>query len=129
MSFKTSPWTFLYTLPYSTCSAFIILDTMQAVPSMAQVACIVHTRTYELKTHIKKKETSKQKNAIWADIRIDLENHSSKSPPLLTFLFYNTSCVSLISFSNIFSNTLLPVSSGYVHPRPITAVNHKGKHC
>lgn len=59
---------------------------------------------------------------------MDLENHSSKSPPLLTFLFYNTSCVSLISFSNIFSNTLLPLSSGYVHPRPITAVNHKGKH-
>lgn len=76
-----------------------------------------------------KKKNSLQKNAIWTGIRIDLEKHSSKSPPLLTFLFYNTSCVSLISFSNIFSNTLLPVSSGYVHPRPITAVNHKGKHC
>lgn len=128
VSFETSPWTFLYTFPYSTCSAFIILNTMQAVPSMAQVPCIVYERTYELKTHTKKKN-SQQKNAIWTDIRIDLENHLSKSPPLLTFLFYNTSCVSLISFSNIFSNTLLPVSSGYVHPRPITAVNHKGKHC
>lgn len=58
-----------------------------------------------------------------------LENHSSKSSPLLTFPFYNTSCVSLISFFNIFSNTLLPVSSGYVHPRPITAVNHKVEQC
>ena len=60
---------------------------------------------------------------------MNLEVHSSKSPPLLTFVFYNTSCVSLISFFNIFSNILLPLSSGYVHPRPITAVNHKGKPC
>lgn len=38
---------------------------MHAVPSMAQVSCIVHERTYELKTHThkkKKKLTAKECN-------------------------------------------------------------------
>lgn len=128
VSFETSPWTFFYTVrPYSTCALHLLSSTQRKL--FPQCTGTLHSPQANIWIKNTKKKSLQQKNAIWADIRIDLENHSSKSPPLLTFLFYNTSCVSLISFSNIFWNTLLPVSSSYVHPRPITAVNHKGKHC